>query len=484
VSALIPTIGLEVHCQLQTQTKMFCGCPVTHGATPNSAVCPVCLGHPGTLPVLNDQAVVLGVRSGVALSCEIDPHSVFSRKHYFYPDLPKGYQISQFDRPLCRGGFVHVEVDGERTRYELERIHLEEDAGKLVHDGDRSLVDWNRGGTPLIEIVGRPDIHSATAAAAWFRMMHRVMTEAGITSGDLQKGHFRCDANVSMAEAGQPLGTRVELKNINSFRFLKKAIDHEIKRQTQLLASGRSVQQSTRSWTGSASVSLREKEDASDYRYFPEPDLGPIHITEMDLDAAKATLPAVPMDLWLLDGARSRLKTFQERHGLDEPDAVALLAAPDSCAVFEAAVQKGGDSRRLGHWIRGPVARWRNESEGVQLNLTGDHLIELDRLVEKGELTRSVARELIAELCAKGGDVSQIVESRGLARVDDAEQVWQVAQSVVAEHPQAAERFRAGDPRVMGFFMGQAMRVFGGKVDAQQMQKALQRALSNDDGGG
>ncbi len=480
VPELIPTIGLEVHCQLNTKTKMFCGCRVVHGAAVNSAVCPICLGHPGALPVVNDQAVRLAVRAGLALGCDIHESSVFSRKHYFYPDLPKGYQISQFDRPICRGGRIHVDLDGERRSYELERIHMEEDAGKLTHDGERSLVDWNRGGTPLIEIVGKPDIHSADAAVEWFKMMHRVMTAAGVTIGDLQKGHFRCDANVSLAEEGAPLGTRVELKNINSFRFLAKAIRHEIQRQTKLLQAGDDVVQSTRTWTGTETVALRSKEDAADYRYFPEPDLGPVAVLASDRADARAKLDSIPLDVWLLDQDIQALETFQAQYGLVEVDASALLAAPDLLTLFRETVSRGSDAHEIVKWIRGPVARWRNESDGAPMMLTAMHLQELQQLVDEGVITNSVGRDLVPEICENGGSVTEMVASRGLARIRDTEKVAQVAQELVHKHADATEKYRAGDQRVLGFFMGQAMRSFGGTVDAQEMKKALMLALAGD----
>jgi len=478
VSTLVPTIGLEVHCQIKTQTKMFCACPIRHGAEPNTAVCAVCLGHPGTLPVVNDEAVRLAVRAGLALSCTVHDRSIFARKHYFYPDLPKGYQISQFDQPLCTGGQIHVEHDGARHVYALERIHMEEDAGKLIHAGEHSLVDWNRGGTPLIEIVGKPDLHSAEAAAAWFKMMHQVMTHAGITVGNMEKGHFRCDANVSLAPEGGPLGVRVELKNINSFRFLAKAVRHEIARQTDVLASGERVVQSTRSWNGTDSVELRSKESAADYRYFPDPDLGPVPVSNDDRVDARAKLAAVPLDVWILDQYRDRLEVIQSKYSVNAADAMALLSVPELFSLFEAAVDAGGASASMNKWIRGPVARWRNESDGAPLKLQAEQLVALDEMVVSGALTRGLAREVLQELCAAGGDVKAIVTSRGLGRVENTEKVQQMAHEIVDNNPDAAARFRDGDARVLGFFMGQGMRAFGGRVDAGEVREALLKALS------
>jgi aspartyl-tRNA(Asn)/glutamyl-tRNA(Gln) amidotransferase subunit B len=479
VTTLVPTIGLEVHCQIKTQTKMFCACPLTHGAAPNTAVCPVCLGHPGTLPVVNDEAVHLAVRAGIALSCTVHDQSIFARKHYFYPDLPKGYQISQFDRPLCTGGHIHVEHDGGRCAYALERIHMEEDAGKLIHVGGRSLVDWNRGGTPLIEIVGKPDLPSAEAAASWFKMMHSVMTQAGVTTGDMEKGHFRCDANVSLAPKGGPLGTRVELKNINSFRFLAKAIRHEIARQSALMAAGERVVQSTRSWDGADSVELRSKENAADYRYFPDPDLGPVPVLEADRSEARAVLPAIPLDVWILDQQSNQLESVQSEYGISSTDASALLSAPALFTLFEASVAAGGVAASMLKWLRGPVARWRNESDGAPLHLEADQLVVLDGMVVSGALTRALARELLQELCAAGGDVEEMVKERGLGRIEDAEKVERIAHEIVSNNPDAAARFRDGELRVLGFFMGQGMRAFGGRVEAGEIRAALLKVLSS-----
>ncbi|MGB0639406.1 MAG: Asp-tRNA(Asn)/Glu-tRNA(Gln) amidotransferase subunit GatB, partial [Myxococcota bacterium] len=474
---LVPTIGLEVHCQLSTQTKMFCGCPIVQGASPNSAVCPVCLGHPGALPVVNDAAVRLGVRAGMAVGCTINDNSIFARKHYFYPDLPKGYQISQFDRPLCSDGLLHVRLHGQRRAFQIERIHLEEDAGKLIHDGERSLIDWNRGGTPLIEIVGRPDIRSAEEAEAWLRMMHRVMTRARVTSGDMEQGHFRCDANVSVGRENGPLGTRVEIKNLNSFRFVARAIRHEIDRQKKIIADGGRVIQSTRSWSGSRSVELRSKEDAADYRYFPDPDLGPIPLVDADRSDADSILDAVPLDVWLLDQDLARMDGFQEQYGLSTADSTALLGSPVLCALFEEAVGLGGESVSMSNWVRGPVARWINEHEQDDLQLKSQHLVDLEALIEAGTLSRSNGRELIADLCERGGDVAAIVSERGLTKLDDTGEIKTAVVAVMAAHPDELRRYRGGQKGLFGFFMGVVMREFQGRADPGVVRAVLQSAL-------
>lgn len=478
MSALVPTIGLEVHCQLKTATKMFCACPITHVAPPNTAVCSVCLGHPGALPVVNDEAVRLAVRAGTALGCTVHDESVFARKHYFYPDLPKGYQISQFDQPMCTGGAIHCVVDGELRRFELERIHMEEDAGKLRHDGDRSRVDWNRGGTPLIEIVGRPDIHSAEAAQSWMRTLHAVMTHAGVTTGDLEKGHFRCDANVSLGPSGGALGTRVEIKNINSFRFLSKAISEEIARQRRVIADGGRVQQSTRSWTGSESVALRSKEDAADYRYFPDPDLGSVVVTQADRDDALRELSGVPLDVFLYKEHCVAQDSLTSHHGLDATAAQALLSVPALLAFFEAAVAEGGEPKAVANWVRGPLARWRKIHSDTPHAVTPSQLVELEQLITDGAITRDAAQRIFETLCGAASDVQTVIDEHGLSRVDDRALIAAHVAEVVSAHPEEARRLRDGEQRLLGFFIGQVMRAFGGRADASEVRSALQAHLA------
>ena len=475
----VPTIGLEVHCQLNTRTKLFCACPAGVVAPPNTAVCGVCLGFPGTLPVLNDEAVRLAVRAGYAVGCTVHERSRFARKHYFYPDNPKGYQISQFDRPICTDGALHIEADGGRKRFGIERIHIEEDAGKLAHDGQRSLIDWNRGGTPLIEIVGRPDLHSADDAESFLRMLHRVMVAAGVTQGDMEKGHFRADANVSVSADPSRLGTRVELKNINSFKFVAKAIRHEVKRQVALLESGRPVVQSTRSWTGHESVPLRTKEEAADYRYFTEPDMGPIHVVEADRAAAESALNGRPLDRWLLDNDAARRDAFQRVHGLGAADAMALLANGDLRRLFEATVERGAPPSDAVKWIRGPVARWFNEHATQSLLLTPSALAAIIAMVDSGRITRAVGRELVDEACASGGDPEALVKQRGLETLQDAGALRAAVDAAIAAHPAEVIRYRDGQRQLLGFFIGLIMREFAGRMDAVEVRTAVQSALED-----
>ena len=468
MSVLVPTIGLEVHCQLKTATKMFCGCPITHGAAPNTAVCPVCLGHPGALPVVNDEAVRLAIRAGTALGCTVHDESVFARKHYFYPDLPKGYQISQFDQPICTEGAIHCVVDGEMRCFELERIHMEEDAGKLSHDGESSRVDWNRGGTPLIEIVGRPDIHSAEAAQAWMKTLHAVMTEAGVTFGDLEKGHFRCDANVSLGPSGGALGTRVEIKNINSFRFLGKAITDEIARQRSVLDAGGTIEQSTRSWTGDGTVALRSKEDAADYRYFPDPDLLPLEFDQAYVDALAEHLPELP------DEKKAR---FVSDFGLTPYDADILVVERASADFFEK-VARGRDAKLSANWVINELFGRLNK-EGFDLSespVSADQLGGLVDLVKDGTISGKIAKDLFEILWTEGGDPAEIVETRGMKQVTDLGAIEAEVDKIIAANPDKVEQARA-KPGLVGWFVGQVMKATGGKANPQAVNDLLKAKI-------
>ena len=463
---------------------MFCSCEITHAAPPNSAVCPVCLGHPGALPVVNDAAVRMAVCAGLALGCRIDQASIFARKHYFYPDLPKGYQISQFERPICVGGALHCEIEGQQVRFELERIHMEEDAGKLTHDGTRSLVDWNRGGTPLIEIVGRPDIPSPEAAEAWMRMLHRVLTAAGVTTGDLEKGHFRCDANVSLGPKDGPLGTRVELKNINSFRFLSKAIQSEIERQRRILDSGGRIKQATRSWTGTTTEALRSKEDAADYRYFPDPDLGPVVVTEADLQFAEKQLLGVPLDLFLMDTDQADRASFRDDYALPESDTKALIAAPQQRVFFEQTVAAGGEPKPMANWVRGVWARWLNEHDGAVPKIAPQQVVDLEQRIQNGSLTRDMARTAFEVLCETEVSLDQLITERGWTKLQDSAAIESTVAMVLDKHPDEVKRFRNGEERLYGFFMGQVMRAFQGRADATDVRGVLTVLLNDSTGEG
>lgn len=475
----VATIGLEVHAQLRTQTKMFCGCPIDPDAPPNHTVCPTCLGHPGTLPRPNAEAVALALRAGLALNCQIHPTSLFARKHYFYPDLPKGYQISQYDRPLCTGGTLHAKVDGQIRAFALTRIHLEEDAGRMHHGALGSVVDWNRGGAPLIEVVGEPDVGTPEAAEAWLRSLHRVLVHAGICGGDLELGQLRCDANVSInGPDGQP-GTRVEIKNVNSFRFVARALRAEIQRQTALLARGERVARETRTWTGHGTAPLRDKEAAADYRYFPEPDLPPLTVSEADLAAARAALPGAPLDLWLMEQDAASLADFTARYGLGEDAAAVLLADPEVADFYAACIKAGADPRDAAAWVMGDVLRLLKEADGGlrQAKLQPAALVTLSQEVSAGRLSRAIARELLEEVFRTGADPAALVAERGLGAVDDEALLAAQAAAVVAAHPAEASRYREGKTALLGFFVGQTMRALDGRADPRRVSALVRAAL-------
>ena len=471
---LVPTIGLEVHCQLKTVSKMFCACPVIDSARPNQAVCPVCLAYPGALPVLNDHAVRLAVRAGLALGCEVHRWSSLDRKHYFYPDLPKGYQITQAEQPICTGGALHCDVAGVRKRFGLAQIHLEEDAGKLTHVADRSQVDWNRSGVPLIEVVSEPDIQSADEAEAWLRMLHRVLVEADVTHGSLQSGHLRCDANVSLGPRGGPRGVRVELKNLNSFRFLSKAIKGEIARQRALLESGGVVQPVTRRWTGTETTELRSKERQEDYRYCPEHDLGWIFVDEAEVAEARSFLSGEPLDLLLLDDDAAELLALQQTHGLSAKDATAIVQIEHGRSFLEASIRAGGVPTQVVNWMLGPMAQWRNENPDRRPAIGPSQVVELESAIEGMQLTRGGARRVMVRLCEQETEVSSVVRALGLERIRDPDEILACVAGVLRQWPAEWGRLVGGEARLWGFFVGRVIAASGDRMDPQDVRSSLQ----------
>ena len=459
-------IGLEVHVQLDTASKMFCRCPVQDNIDPNRAICPVCVGHPGTLPVLNARAVHLGVAAALATSCTVNSRSVFARKQYFYPDLPKGYQISQFEEPLASNGTIHIRVNGENRAIGIERIHLEEDAGKSMHDSEGTTVDFNRAGTPLAEVVSKAEIRSPEEASQYLKVLHKTMVRAGICKGDLEKGHFRCDANVSVHNPGTPWGTRAEVKNLNSFRFVAKAIQYEIDRQINIIDAGGTIIQETRSWRDGHTHSMRTKEESSDYRYFPEPDLQPLVIDEAMRRRASEFLPATPMDLWLQEEDDRRLAQIQGEYGLDDYSAGVITSSADTLAFFESAVKAGGASRSMANWVQGDVLRRIKEGDDLsESQLTPHGLVQLQELVDAGQLNLAIARKLFDELWDRGAEPKRLVEERGLSVISDPDALRLQIKKVLSEHPSELEKFRGGNKRIIGFFMGQIMRATRGRAD-------------------
>ena len=473
-------IGLEVHAQLNTRSKMFCGCASDYfAAPPNTRVCAVCLGMPGVLPVINRSAVDLTILTGLALGCTIPPHSKFDRKNYPYPDLMKGYQISQYDEPLCTGGVVPIELDGERREIELERIHLEEDTARLLHregDGGYSLLDVNRSGVPLMEIVSTPDMHSSEEAVAYLRELRRTLRYLDVSDADMEKGSFRCDANISLRRPGDPLGSKVEIKNMNSFRAVQRAIESEIRRQTVVLDSGGSVEQETRGYIDATggTASQRSKEEAHDYRYFPEPDLPPLEIGEARLADIRARLPELP------DAKRER---FEREYGLAATEASLLAETRARADAFEAAVAASKPERApaVARWLIGDVAALLNQAGGdaelADTPLTPGHVAELVGLVEDEVITAATAKQVLAAAFESGDTPAAIVEARGLAQLRDDEGLARIAAEVIDANAQAVADYRGGKESAIKFLVGQVMRATRGRADPNEAQSALRSVL-------
>ena len=486
-TAYEPVIGLEVHGQILTKTKMFCGCSASYGAQPNTHVCPVCLGLPGSLPVPNGAAIELAIRAGLALGCTVRETSVFSRKNYFYPDLSKGYQISQFDLPINERGSLEIELeDGTRKTVGITRIHLEEDAAKNLHGagtGTDTLVDYNRAGVALIEIVGEPDLRSAAEAEAYLRRLREVLMFLGVNDGNLEEGSFRCDANVSIRPVGQEkFGTRTELKNINSFRFVRKAIEHELGRQEAVLSAGGRIAMETRTYSSSEdkTISMRSKEEAHDYRFFPDPDLPPLVVTAARIAEIRAALPELPEPM------RAR---WQRELGLTASDAQVLSAHPVLARFFEdvatqvagaspAAEQRAAAGKRSANFIQAEVLRYVT-LHGLEASLpvAPDALVELLALVDGGAISGKMAKDVFVEMVETGRRAQKIVDKRGLAQVSDTGVIEAAARDVLAQNASQVERYQAGKTNVLGFFVGQVMKATSGAANPAVVNDVLKRLL-------
>jgi aspartyl-tRNA(Asn)/glutamyl-tRNA(Gln) amidotransferase subunit B len=474
-------IGLEVHAQLRTRTKIFCACETAFGAPPNAHTCPVCLGMPGALPVLNREAVEMALRMGLAAGCRIPARSTFARKNYFYPDLPKGYQISQYELPICEGGTIPIETAEGSREIGLVRIHLEEDAGKLLHglpDGgpagdDASYVDFNRAGVPLIEIVARPEIRSPEEAHRYLVRLRSMVTYLEICDGNLEEGSLRCDANVSIRPAGTaPLGIRVEVKNLNSFRHVQRALEHEIARQEQVLRASGSVAQETRLWDEAAGATrpMRAKEEAHDYRYFPDPDLPPLQVDEAWLARLRETIPELPA---------ARRARFVAEHGLTPDDADLLTLDRPLADTFEAVARASGNSRAAANWVRGDLLRVLNESGlgAADSPVPAAALADLIRLVDDGTISGKIAKTVFEEMARGGGPPRPIVERLGLVQIVDERAIREAIDRVLRENPGPAADYRGGKAKAFGFLVGQVMRATAGRASPALVNRLLREAL-------
>jgi aspartyl-tRNA(Asn)/glutamyl-tRNA(Gln) amidotransferase subunit B len=466
-------IGLECHVQLATASKMFCGCsPDYAGAAPNTHVCPICLGMPGVLPVINRRAVEFTIMTGLALGAEITEATKFDRKNYPYPDLVKGYQISQYDLPLVKGGSVEISVDGHTRPVQLERVHLEEDTGKLTHAEGGSLVDYNRSGVPLMEMVTQPDMHTPAEARAYLMRLRAILRTLGVSTADMEKGQLRCDVNVSLRPVGQnALGTKVEVKNLNSFRSVYRALEHEIQRQTGMLERGERIHQETRGWLEEKGVTVlqRSKEEAHDYRYFPEPDLPPLFVDQTWLDQLRAALPELPS---------AKRERYQASYGLSPYDADLLAGDTTTARFFESALEAGADAKKAANWILNDLARLRGEGseEGFGLLAPG-HLADLVALVDSGAVSGSAAKQVLEAVYRTGKGPRELLDELGLAQVSDESALDEAVRSTLAAQPAAVADYHGGKDSAINFLKGQVMKATRGKANPAVAEALLRKHL-------
>ncbi|WP_136608963.1 Asp-tRNA(Asn)/Glu-tRNA(Gln) amidotransferase subunit GatB [Paenibacillus dokdonensis] len=469
-------IGLEVHVELRTHSKIFCGCSTEFGAPPNTHTCPICLGHPGVLPVLNKQAVEYAIKAAMAINCEIADVSKFDRKNYFYPDSPKAYQISQFDQPIGLNGWIDIEIDGKTKRIGITRLHLEEDAGKLTHvdGGYASLVDFNRVGTPLVEIVSEPDISSPEEARAYLEKLRAIMQYCEVSDVKMEEGSMRCDANISIRPYEQKeLGTRAELKNMNSFRGVLKGLEYEEYRQAEILDDGGVVVQETRRWDESQgkTLSMRGKEEAHDYRYFPDPDLVKVYIDEEWKDRIRETIPELP---------DARKERYTAEYGLPSYDAEVITSSKPLADLFEDSLKYTKDAKTVSNWMMGELLGYLNSSnlELSEVKLTGQGLGEMIGLIEKGTISTKIAKTVFKEMLESGKLPQQIVEEKGLVQISDEGAIKAIVEQVVAANPQSVEDYKAGKQKAIGFLVGQVMKESRGKANPAMVNNLLEEVLA------
>ena len=465
-------IGLEVHAELATKTKIFCSCPTDFGAKPNTHVCPVCMAMPGALPVLNKKVVEYAVKAGLATNCEIARVSKNDRKNYFYPDLPKSYQISQFDRPLCEHGFVEIEENGKTKKIGIIRIHIEEDAGKLSHDdyGRDSLVDLNRAGVPLIEIVSEPDLRSSKEADTYLKKIKSILQYIEVSDCKMEEGSLRADVNVSVHKKGEPFGTRTEMKNMSSFRSIVRAIDYEIERQIEVIENGGTIEQETLRWdeVSGKTFTMRNKENAQDYRYFPEPDLGVIEISDEWKEEIRKSLPEMPEE---------RKVRYMEEFKLPEYDSNIIVSSKYLSDLFEAATKVCNNPKAVSNWIMTDIIRVQNEEDIEKMPFTAEELGKLIVLIDKGTISSSIAKKVFEELLENPRDPEEIIKEKGWVQISDEGAIKEIVQKILEENPASIADYKAGKDRALGFLVGQAMKQTKGKANPQLLNKLFLEEL-------
>ncbi|MBU2591408.1 MAG: Asp-tRNA(Asn)/Glu-tRNA(Gln) amidotransferase subunit GatB [Nitrospinota bacterium] len=472
----IPVIGLEVHVQSKTETKMFCACSTRFGEKPNNNVCPICLGMPGMLPVINKKGVELAIKTSLAINCKIEPLNQFARKNYFYPDLPKGYQISQYDLPIATGGYIDIGLEGAKKRIGITRLHMEEDAGKLIHGdgGDQnSYVDLNRAGVPLMEIVSEPDMRSSEEAKEYMTRLKEILEYIEVSDCNMEEGSLRCDANVSVMPVGSnTFGTRAEIKNLNSFRFMQKAIEYEIERQIEILEDGGRIIQETRLFDSAKgiTISMRSKEEAHDYRYFPEPDLQPIVVKNSWVEEIRKELPELP---------EAKRQRFISEYSLSEYDVGVLSSSIALGDYFEKTVSKYNNPKASSNWIMGEVLRLLKDGNinVADFNVTPERLSELLVMIEEGKISGKMGKAILEDMAKENKTAQEIVEEKGLAQISGKDDIAKIIDEVIASHPQEAEDYRGGKDRLFGFFVGQVLKASKGKANPQTVNELLKEKL-------